>query len=528
MKLDKKGFVASAVLYSLLLLFLALILGLLALLSNRKNILDKLKSDIKRNITKINVFDFYENGTIVYYNPVTGKVCSDYTEDNSTTGVNEGCLKWYIFNDNANNASVKMILDHNTTALVAWNSSGNINDGMNEVKTALESDTIGWKQTARLISADEVAQITGADKALKWSSIKEIGTSDCDINIQSSSYYLDGSGNPNNTYSKTDGWQHKLSTVVGSNKFYWLFDYMNDCTSSGCMINDSSTYGYWTSTPRFGTLPYAWMVERSGWISTNSIDISQYYGVRPVISVSKNSIAEPVISSKEVSVENNIAYLNVTYNVDNINDITSIECISSDNIKDNLKNNTCSFPLTDEKVSMCVTNQYGKYCSESLSLVKYLIKDGNMLVDFSTKNANDAETATLTKKTNYLNMSITTMSGTRQGIYTTNPIDLSLYENIYIDASATITVSSTSTSNNPAFGAYLYNYPDIIDKTSSSVASSSYYSKKGITSDSVTIERTTRKIDVSNLNVNAYFEMRKNVSTATINTNIYNIYMLKK
>ena len=59
--MNKKGFVASAVLYSLLLLFLALILGLLALLSNRKMILDRLKNDIKGNITKIKLYEKYEN-----------------------------------------------------------------------------------------------------------------------------------------------------------------------------------------------------------------------------------------------------------------------------------------------------------------------------------------------------------------------------------------------------------------------------------------------------------------------------------
>lgn len=53
------------------------------------------------------------------------------------------------------------ILDHNTIATVAWNSSGNAEDGMNEVKVALESDTTGWIGEPRLITGQEIANITG-------------------------------------------------------------------------------------------------------------------------------------------------------------------------------------------------------------------------------------------------------------------------------------------------------------------------------------------------------------------------------
>ena len=62
----------------------------------------------------------------------------------STTGTKTGCMKWYAYKDDGTNYT--MILDHNTTPLVAWNSSGNNADGMNEVKTALETDTAGKEQ----------------------------------------------------------------------------------------------------------------------------------------------------------------------------------------------------------------------------------------------------------------------------------------------------------------------------------------------------------------------------------------------
>ena len=55
----------------------------------------------------------------------------------STTGTKSGCMKWYVFNDKEGNATVNVILDHNTTARVAYNLTGN-NSEMKEVKIALE------------------------------------------------------------------------------------------------------------------------------------------------------------------------------------------------------------------------------------------------------------------------------------------------------------------------------------------------------------------------------------------------------
>ena len=47
---NKKGFVVSAVLYPLLVLFLAIIMGLLSMTDTRKRILDKMKLEITDNI----------------------------------------------------------------------------------------------------------------------------------------------------------------------------------------------------------------------------------------------------------------------------------------------------------------------------------------------------------------------------------------------------------------------------------------------------------------------------------------------
>lgn len=284
MKLNKKGFVSSAVLYSLLLLFLALILGLLSLLSNRKQILDKLKGDIKNEINQINIYDVYENGTAVYYNPVTGKMCGDYKEENSLNENKTGCMKWYIFNDNKNRATVDMILDHNTTATVEWNSE-ETNVEMKEVKTELNKlvSESNWKQEARLITADEVAQITGAKDALSWSSDKTYAdTPDGKTNI--SYFYLDGKDGKDIT------WHTKVATTQDASNYAWLYNYTKDCTSFGCNTADSSNFGYWTSTPVFGIPKFAWKVNSDGKLSVSNVGINGSYGVRPVITISKKNM----------------------------------------------------------------------------------------------------------------------------------------------------------------------------------------------------------------------------------------------
>ena len=60
---------------------------------------------------------------------------------NNNGSLNSGCMKWYTFLDsesnNGENATVNMILDHNTTAKVAWNSSGTNVSGPNQVLNAL-------------------------------------------------------------------------------------------------------------------------------------------------------------------------------------------------------------------------------------------------------------------------------------------------------------------------------------------------------------------------------------------------------
>ena len=207
-------------------------------------------------------YTVYANGTEIYYNPETGKKCTTAV---STPGTKSGCMKWYAFNDDDKSSKVNVILDHNTTAKVAWNSTGN-NSEMKEAANALKTDTSNWKKdlNSRLIEANEVAKITGHQ------------TFDASKTGQSW-FYLD-SNNQTQTASSTN-----------KSKYAWLFDYTDECTSFGCNKADSSTLGYWTSSPCKGISDYAWRVLRYGHLGDNSVTLTDY-GIRPVITISKSNI----------------------------------------------------------------------------------------------------------------------------------------------------------------------------------------------------------------------------------------------
>ncbi len=223
------------------------------------------KESLDELYSKATKYREYQNGDVVYYNPETNKRCSA-KETNSQTGTKTECMKWYTFNDDgANSSTVNMILDHNTTAGVAYNST-NVNTEPKEVETALTNDTKKWKVEARLITTDEVTKITG-----NTSFNGATSTSD-------SWFYLDSNN------------QIQTAKTQGASKYAWLFDYTNDCTKYGCNIADSNNDGYWTSTPVSSSDSFVWRVTRNGYLY-NSTAKSLGYGIRPVITISKNVIS---------------------------------------------------------------------------------------------------------------------------------------------------------------------------------------------------------------------------------------------
>ena len=215
-------------------------------------------------VKKVSTTKSFKNGTAVYYNPETENKCSK-EEAKSTIGTKSGCMKWYVFNDKEGNATVNVILDHNTTAEVAWNLTGN-NSEMKEVKIKLENDTKDWKNTARLITASEIAKITG--------------NTGFDTSKNQDWFCLD-TNKPD-----TANWCAKSQ---GTSEYDWLFDYTYDCTNYGCNKSDSSTWGYLTSSPYKDNSTHAWRVNSYGTLSIDNVAYADR-GIRPVITISKSNV----------------------------------------------------------------------------------------------------------------------------------------------------------------------------------------------------------------------------------------------
>lgn len=189
----------------------------------------------------------YNVGAVVYYNPETNQKCSS-SEVNGVPNAKTGCLRWNVIttNDNESMENINIMLDHNTTPVVAWNSTGNSSAGMKEAATALQADIATWnsniKTTARLISGQEIADI-----------------------------------------AKNSSWTSAGTTVVSLTDYAWLYQ---NTYGNG----DDTTWAYWTSTAHSTNTSHAWMIGCSGgmdYIYTHESDVE---GIRPVITVSKIEI----------------------------------------------------------------------------------------------------------------------------------------------------------------------------------------------------------------------------------------------
>ena len=236
-------------------LILIIIIFIFNFIQEDKNINNKVSFDN-------NEFD-YPNGTIIYFNPQIGIQCDNYVETNSLNENKEGCLKWYIFNDDKLADSVNMILDHNTTSLISWNTDISTNSEMKEVKDELDKlvTDFKWIISPRLIEANEIAKIT-RNKNFNG----QVGEG----------FYFE----TNMSYRPKN-----------YNKLYsWLYDYTYDCKKYGCSYLDSDTFGYWTSTKVSNNKNEAFGVYRDGSLDSSLIYFNNYLGVRPVITIDKSVI----------------------------------------------------------------------------------------------------------------------------------------------------------------------------------------------------------------------------------------------
>ncbi|MDD3453663.1 MAG: type II secretion system protein [Bacilli bacterium] len=205
----------------------------------------------------------YEDSNAIYFNPETGKKCIA-AEAVSTVGTKTGCMKWYAFNDEEGATTINLILDHNTSQDVAFNSN-NDSSVMNEVAVALSNDTATWKDeyNPRLITAFEIAQIVG------FTSFSQTG----------SEVYID-------TLTTT------APATLSDYHYGWLYDRLNtSCVVGSNCWNDAedneitnNMWAYWTSTSRWGSV---WVMDRSSRIHSALPTNTDGIGVRPVITIPK-------------------------------------------------------------------------------------------------------------------------------------------------------------------------------------------------------------------------------------------------
>ena len=209
----------------------------------------------------------YTVGEAISYNPETGAKCNSPV---STTGTKTGCMKFYVIKDNG--SSVDALLNHNTTAMVAYETSGTYKEyAQASIKTTVDSDTSSWTNVTnpRLITANEIATITGNTS---WNS----------STARSGQYFYFGSNDTTDYSSQTEEQKAKQRS------FAWLFDYTNECTNYGCNTADSSTIGYWTSSPVSNDSSSAWFVT-DGHLYDLSVD-NDIFGVRPVVTIQKSKL----------------------------------------------------------------------------------------------------------------------------------------------------------------------------------------------------------------------------------------------
>lgn len=266
--INNKGFAISGIVYTIFLMFITILTIILMLLLNRKVILDKEKKDLLTELdgeTAGDIIDLNRDGTAVYFDPEKGEICNTYVEENSEAEVKNGCMKWYTFGGTDGGTMVNLLLDHNTTAKTAWNTNNNTDSSQIDVK--VKNDTITWKEglNPRLITADEIAKITG-------NTVFKSATADAN-----GWFYFDSNN------------QTQMANLTIKSKYAWLFDRTSECENYGCNIVDNSTLGYWTSIAVSESPSYVWCVYYSGSMSSGTFS-SNHSGIRPVITVPKSSL----------------------------------------------------------------------------------------------------------------------------------------------------------------------------------------------------------------------------------------------
>ena len=245
----------------------------------------------------------YKNGEVVYFNVDNGTKCTS-SEAVSATGTKSGCMKFYAFNDDGGD-TLNLMLDHNTTSLVAWNKTYKNDSGSiinanapKEVLDQLKNDTDGWKGTITPTNytMDQTGQTSNAKYTIDYSSYKArlitaqelaqiTGNTTWDEKTANNYYYLDSK-------TKTASATCKEGNTSGCS-YGWLYDRTNtSCIDRGCLNNsDKGTFGYWTASSRADSSNSAWAVRFYAIVDSDYVVYSGYGGLRPVITILKSKLS---------------------------------------------------------------------------------------------------------------------------------------------------------------------------------------------------------------------------------------------
>ena len=267
------------------------------------------------NVTVIvNGSKIYSNGDEVYFNVTTGTKCSssDYTETQSNTGVKEGCMKFYAFNDDGKD-TVNLLLDHNTTATVAWLSKSDYveaggtesdygGEGKNDkgpltTLKQLNSDTATWKGTETPINyiMDQTGQSSNAKYTIDYNGYKARLITTKEVAQITGNTTWDEKTAGNRFYFDTNSTSSSATCISGNTSgcsYGWLYDRTKiNCKAYGCLNNsDKETNGYWAASSRAANPYRAWNVYCLASINYNTVSSTSTYGVRPVIEVLRSKL----------------------------------------------------------------------------------------------------------------------------------------------------------------------------------------------------------------------------------------------
>lgn len=191
MKLNNKGFAISSVMYSLLILAVSLMFGILAILVSRKMTLDKIKDNVRKTV----------NGDIIIvpddYKGITPGV---YTIGSSVIYAN---LDWIVIKDNGNSVTVvlndKITTSSNTSLATDLNNFINNNPILSIAKNNNYIDPMSGSYV-RTIALNDIYNGDTPTNLSKETSI----ISDCAFCAADYDYYLSNTSGSSNYMVKYD------------------------------------------------------------------------------------------------------------------------------------------------------------------------------------------------------------------------------------------------------------------------------------------------------------------------------------